>query len=157
MAENGGAASSAAGVNRPSISLPPRSTVESLFRGGPAEASPGPMTLAFSFFEPDSDYRSFSQLLAGAMASPPPEAAAAAAVNARGARGREGAGLNLGHSRPMNLLVAPSPLFTVPPGLSPGGLLGSPAVLSPNLVRGLLPKLNLYKLFFYVLLAFSFC
>ncbi|KAL0926827.1 hypothetical protein M5K25_003078 [Dendrobium thyrsiflorum] len=130
MSENGGAVSSAAEVNRPSISLPPRSTVESLFRGGPAEASPGPMTLASSFFEPESEYRSFSQLLAGAMASP---SVPTTAVDARGGGGRERASLNLGHSRPMNLLVAPSPLFTVPPGLSPGGLLDSPAMFSSNL------------------------
>ncbi|KAH0469310.1 hypothetical protein IEQ34_002542 [Dendrobium chrysotoxum] len=130
MSENGGAVSSAAEVNRPSISLPPRSTVESLFRGGPAEASPGPMTLASSFFEPESEYRSFSQLLAGAMTSP---SVPTTAVDARGGGGRERASLNLGHSRPMNLLVAPSPLFTVPPGLSPGGLLDSPAMFSSNL------------------------
>ncbi|KAK8961577.1 putative WRKY transcription factor 4 [Platanthera guangdongensis] len=79
MAEGGGgrgfaasALSAAEGVKRPSISLPPRSTVESLFRSGVAEASPGAMTLASSFFVEDaeSECRSFSQLLAGAMSSP---------------------------------------------------------------------------------------
>lgn len=34
-------------------------------------------------------------------------------------------------SRPMNLMVARSPLFTVPPGLSPSGLLNSPGFFSP--------------------------
>lgn len=35
-------------------------------------------------------------------------------------------------SRPMNLMVARSPLFTVPPGLSPSGLLNSPGFFSPT-------------------------
>ncbi|XP_020590054.1 probable WRKY transcription factor 3 isoform X2 [Phalaenopsis equestris] len=133
MAENGGAATSPAEVKRPSISLPAKSVVESLFRGGPAEASPGPMTLASSLFEAEPEYRSFSQLLAGAMASPaqPPEEAAAAID----ARGKEGASLNLGHSRPMNFSVVQSQLFMVPPGFSPGGLLDSPALFSSNLVN----------------------
>lgn len=151
MAEGGGgrgfaasALSAAEGVKRPSIYLPPRSTVESLFRSGVAEASPGPMTLVSSFFAEDaeSECRSFSQLLAGAMASP----AAMAAPRRFLAEGdgaevetmpndtrRAGASLNLGHSRPMNLSVGQSPFFTVPAGLSPGGLLDSPAIFSSNL------------------------
>ncbi|KAJ6707498.1 WRKY TRANSCRIPTION FACTOR 73 [Salix viminalis] len=56
---------------KPTITLPPRASMETLFTGG---LSPGPMTLVSSFFAdtpyPESDYRSFSQLLAGAMASP---------------------------------------------------------------------------------------
>ncbi|KAG0468561.1 hypothetical protein HPP92_017889 [Vanilla planifolia] len=152
MAEGRGrGGGSAENSKRPSISLPPQSAVESLFRGGQVEASPGPMTLVSSFFAEDSDSecRSFSQLLAGAMASPP---AAAAAVLQKfpaedggtttsirskeeaTANGRGGGGsLNLGHSRPMNLLMAQLPFFTVPPGFSPGGLLESPAMFSSNL------------------------
>ncbi|KAK8942974.1 putative WRKY transcription factor 4 [Platanthera zijinensis] len=156
MAEGGGgrgfaasALSAAEGVKRPSISLPPRSTVESLFRSGVAEASPGPMTLVSSFFAEDaeSECRSFSQLLAGAMSSPAAMAAprrflaegddtsaARAEVETKPNDTRRGGGcLNLGHSRPMNLLVAQSPFFTVPAGLSPGGLLDSPAIFSSNL------------------------
>ncbi|KAK1293693.1 putative WRKY transcription factor 4 [Acorus calamus] len=72
-AESKGAPSKAAAAPKPAmISLPPRSDAESIFRGG-AGASPGPMTLVSSFFadnDHDSDCRSFSQLLAGAMASP---------------------------------------------------------------------------------------
>jgi len=43
---------------------------------------------------------------------------------------------NLGfkQSRPMNLVVARSPLFTVPPGLSPSGLLNSPGFFSPQVL-----------------------
>ncbi|KAL0911471.1 hypothetical protein M5K25_019615 [Dendrobium thyrsiflorum] len=154
MAEGGGgrglAAPAEEGAKRPSISLPSRFTVESLFRGGVAEASPGPMTLVSNFFaeDPESECRSFSQLLAGAMASPAAitaprrflaegedTAAARTSVEttlagARGRGGGRGASLNLGDSRPMNLLVAQSPYFTVPAGLSPGGLLDSPAMFS---------------------------
>ena len=55
----------------PTITLPPRgggSSMESLFNGG---FSPGPMTLVSSLFaDGGDDCKSFSQLLAGAMASP---------------------------------------------------------------------------------------
>jgi hypothetical protein len=34
----------------------------------------------------------------------------------------------------MNLVVARSPLFTVPPGLSPSGLLNSPGFFSPQVL-----------------------
>ncbi|XP_054791359.1 probable WRKY transcription factor 4 [Prosopis cineraria] len=119
---------------RPTITLPPRPPMEAFFTGGPG-LSPGPMTLVSSFFSdgyPDSDCRSFSQLLAGAMASP----------LAFGARPgflpdntcEDGATKNLGfkQSRPMNLVVSRSPLFTIPPGLSPSGLLNSPGFFSPQ-------------------------
>lgn len=175
MADGGGggrglASSAGEGAKRPSISLPARSTVESLFRGGVAEASPGPMTLVSSFFaeDPESDCRSFSQLLAGAMASPAAmtaprrflaegEDATAARTSVetaladvrrkeRGEGEQGGASLNLGHSRPMNLLVAQSPYFTVPAGLSPGGLLDSPAMFS-NLVRFFFMFLQRFRIF----------
>ncbi|XP_057759954.1 probable WRKY transcription factor 4 [Arachis stenosperma] len=73
------AANSGGGVEeqppqRPSITLPTRGgggggggSMESLFGGG---FSPGPMTLISSFFGGDDGNKSFSQLLAGAMASP---------------------------------------------------------------------------------------
>ncbi|KAJ4826296.1 hypothetical protein Tsubulata_004047 [Turnera subulata] len=137
-----------AAAARPTITLPPRPSMDTLFTGG---FSPGPMTLVSSFFSsdnyPDSDFRSFSQLLAGAMASPiarpnlftdssipnitttPPIATTAKED------GAEGHGSNLGfkQSRPMSLVVARPPLFTVPPGLSPSGLLNSPgAFFSPQ-------------------------
>lgn len=53
------------GRQRPTITLPPRT--DTLFTGG---FSPGPMTLLSSFFPEGDDCKSFSQLLAGAMASP---------------------------------------------------------------------------------------
>ena len=54
---------------RPTISLPPRAaSMETLFNGG---FSPGPMTLLSGFLTDGDDCnKSFSQLLAGAMASP---------------------------------------------------------------------------------------
>lgn len=134
---------------RPTIALPPRPSMETFFTGGPG-ASPGPMTLVSSFFSdnyPDLEYRSFSQLLAGAMASPMAAAAASRpsfyteaiqsdnSLNGGGLG--DGVDKNSGfkQSRPMNLMVARSPLFTVPPGLSPSGLLNSPGFFSPQVIR----------------------
>ncbi|KAK2655779.1 hypothetical protein Ddye_008831 [Dipteronia dyeriana] len=51
---------------RPTITPPARQ----LFGSG--GLSPGPMTLVSRFFSDESNYQSFSQLLAGAMTSPPP-------------------------------------------------------------------------------------
>ncbi|XP_030513747.1 probable WRKY transcription factor 3 [Rhodamnia argentea] len=113
---------------RPTISVPPRPPVAAMF--GPC-ASPGPLTLVSSFFA-ESDCGSFSELLAGAMYSP-------LAVNASGA-----SSFLLDYSRDnpskegefrdgqASLAVAKSPLFTVPPGLSPSGLLLSPGFFSPK-------------------------
>lgn len=119
---------------RPTISLtlPPRPSMETLFAGGPG-MSPGPMTLVSSFFSehyPDSDSCSFSQLLAGAMASP--------VGGANSLVGGDGSDKKLGfkQNRPMNLVVGQSPLFMMPPGLSPSGLLNSPAFFSPLQVLG---------------------
>ncbi|KAJ8547981.1 hypothetical protein K7X08_021217 [Anisodus acutangulus] len=112
MAENEGSSSSSSTKRdqllRPTITLPPRNSMDSLFSGGSSSGiSPGPMTLVSSFFsdnDPHSECRSFSQLLAGAMPSqagfpgvrpgfpplPPPSTAA----------------------------VTQSPTFTVPTGLN---------------------------------------
>ncbi|XWS32916.1 hypothetical protein CRYUN_Cryun22dG0031800 [Craigia yunnanensis] len=123
---------------RPTITLPPRSAMDGLLSSG-SGLSPGPMTLVSAFFsDPDSiEHKSFSQLLAGAMASP-------------GARlpynSMDGSFMEVGfkdggekspgfkQSTPLNLAVARSPWFTVPPGLSPSGLLNSPGFfcLSPQ-------------------------
>uniref|UniRef100_A0A5B6YX51 Putative WRKY transcription factor 4 n=1 Tax=Davidia involucrata TaxID=16924 RepID=A0A5B6YX51_DAVIN len=139
MAETDGV-SKVSAPPRPTITLPARSTVETLFTGGPV-FSPGPMTLVSNFFSdnyPDSDYHSFSQLLAGAMASP-----VAAIVGAKPSfltnnssnetNSGDGSEKNLGfkQNRPMNLVVAHSPMFMIPPGLSPSGLLNSPGFFSP--------------------------
>ena len=128
---------------RPTIILPPRPSVEAFFAGGPG-ASPGPMTLVSSFFAdncPDSDSHSFSHLLAGPMASPLALGAWTGFLaenstdnSSKDAGSGDLAEKNLGfkQSRPMNLLVARSPLFTIPPGLSPSGFLNSPGFFSPQ-------------------------
>ncbi|GER55451.1 WRKY DNA-binding protein 3 [Striga asiatica] len=93
----------------PTVTLPPRSSVESLFMGGPG-VSPGPMTLVSSFFadnDPDGDCRSFSQLLAG--------------------------DTSFQQNMPAGLVVSQPPgMFTIPPGLSPASFLDSPGFLPSN-------------------------
>jgi hypothetical protein len=138
---------------KPTITLPPRPSMETLFTGG---LSPGPMTLVSSFFTdtpyPESDYPSFSQLLAGAMASPIARPAfftdnlipnnnntntntTTTAIPSSKEDGiNSNSNLGFKPSRPTNLVVARSPLFTVPPGLSPSGLLDSPAFFSPRVI-----------------------
>ncbi|KAJ7971020.1 putative WRKY transcription factor [Quillaja saponaria] len=125
---------------RTTISLPPRPSMEALFTGG-LDLSPGPLTLVSSFFSdnyPDSDCRSFSQLLAGAMASPLALGGRPSIFsdNSTHKQTSSEAGAEkcsgFKQSRPMNLVVAQSPLFTIPPGLSPSGLLNSPGFFSPQ-------------------------
>ncbi|WCJ25661.1 WRKY DNA-binding protein 3 [Euphorbia peplus] len=123
---------------RPTITLPPRPSMDFVFTGG---FSPGPMTLISSFFPdtsyPESDSRSFSQLLAGAMASPVARPGfftdGSLQSNSSNISSKQDGNGNLGfkESRPMSLVVGHSPLFTVPPGLSPSGLLNSPGFFSP--------------------------
>ncbi|XP_027153010.1 probable WRKY transcription factor 4 [Coffea eugenioides] len=138
--ETGGAA--ARGQRRPTITVPPRAPFEPLFTSGSMPGySPGPMTLLSNIFSPDSNSCSFSQLLAGAMASPigkptffatagdySTENYAAKDVNF-GVGNDKGSGYK--QNRPMGLVVAQSPLFLVPPALSPSGFLNSPGFLSP--------------------------
>ena len=74
MAENDGV-SSRKGATRPTIALPVRASIETMLGSGGFGfgVSPGPMTLVSSFFsdtDPESECRSFSQLLAGAVTSP---------------------------------------------------------------------------------------
>ncbi|WOL01699.1 hypothetical protein Cni_G10416 [Canna indica] len=157
MAENGGvgeekasaaAASAASGAGRPprpTITLPPRSSLESLFHssgGNGSEASPGPLTLVSSFFadDPDSECRSFTQLLVGAMNSPMAAAGRPAgeqekeAVRGRGGAGDGGGGLvPTGQNRPASLAVGRPEAFAIPPGLSPASLLDSPGFFSSGL------------------------
>ena len=54
---------------------------------------------------------------------------------------------NLGfkQNRPMNLVVAHSPMFMIPPGLSPFGLLNSPGFFSPVQVIQEIAGLNLIE------------
>ncbi|KAK4799647.1 hypothetical protein SAY86_025012 [Trapa natans] len=130
---------------RPTISLPPKPSMESL--SGFAN-SPGPMTLVSSFFadsypEPSPDFRSFSQLLAGAMNSPlafmaPGQSPlfgdrssdAPSLVETKSAEVGAEKKSGFKQNRPASLAVVSSPLFTVPPGLSPSGLLFSPGLFS---------------------------
>lgn len=127
---------------RPTIAVPPRpASFEFLFGTGSIPGlSPGPMTLLSSMFSPDSNNScSFSQLLAGAMASPvakttfllPDNHSTENPANelTPGDTGDKGSGYK--QHRPMGLMVAHSPLFLVPSGLSPSGLLNSPGFLSP--------------------------
>ncbi|KAJ0980219.1 hypothetical protein J5N97_008474 [Dioscorea zingiberensis] len=127
---------------RPTLTLPPRANLESLFRGGAgagAGLSPGPMTLVSSFFaeDPGSDCRSFSELLAGAIASPQAAQFRRLATTAgeekpvEEKKGEDGSGISSQEQQQSPVLVMPSPtFFMVPPGLSPSGLLDSPAFFS---------------------------
>lgn len=93
--------------------------------------SPGPMTLLSSFFpenDPDSDCRSFSQLLAGAVSSP-------AVFGQPAALGGGSAEFMFQQNRPAGLVVSQPPaMFTVPPGLSPASLLDSPMFFTSSQV-----------------------
>uniref|UniRef100_A0A2P2LKB2 Putative WRKY transcription factor 3 n=1 Tax=Rhizophora mucronata TaxID=61149 RepID=A0A2P2LKB2_RHIMU len=122
---------------RPTITLPPRPSMETLFTGG---FSPGPMTLVSSFFSDSYPDGSFSHLLA--MASPNPRSnlfnensissGTSTAPCSQEDVSDKNSNVGLKQSRSMNLAVARSPLFTVPPGLSPSGLLNSPGFFSPQ-------------------------
>ncbi|CAK9186644.1 unnamed protein product [Ilex paraguariensis] len=129
---------------RPTIALPPRTSMESLFTGG-LGVSPGPMTLVSNFFsdnDPDTDCRSFSQLLAGAMSSPVatpaqrPSFPVVSAAEGSSMKDKVAAGgevdFRFKYSRPSGLVVAQPPVFTVPPGLSPATLLDSPGLFPPG-------------------------
>ncbi|XP_002512134.3 probable WRKY transcription factor 3 [Ricinus communis] len=105
------------------ITLPPRSFNETFFStptpnmGLGLGFSPGPMTLVSSFFSDSDDFKSFSQLLAGAMASP-------AAVKAPPfpPPAQEDKISAIGVTRtPANLSIVPPP-----PTFSPVALLDSP-------------------------------
>ncbi|KAF8408151.1 hypothetical protein HHK36_007293 [Tetracentron sinense] len=135
MAENGRASRPTA-PSRPTITLPPRSSVENLFLGGDG-ASPGPMTLVSNFFsenDSDSECRSFSQLLAGAMASPVGVAVRRPSLFTENSTedSSKVRDFRLKQNRPLSLVVAQSPMFTIPPGLSPTSLLDSPGFFSPG-------------------------
>jgi hypothetical protein len=141
---NYGRVAPAPAPTRPTITLPLRLSMEAFFTGG-AGASPGLMTLVSSFFSDgyeDGDCRSFSQLLVEAMASPlaRPSFFADNSIYSSSAEKGSDTGSGFKQGRPMNLMVARLPMFTIPPGLSPSGLLNSPGffppqVIDPNLVN----------------------
>ncbi|XP_019170515.1 PREDICTED: probable WRKY transcription factor 3 [Ipomoea nil] len=135
MAENhAGRASTSSSLRsasaRPTITLPALSPMDGLFTGG---VSPGPMTLVSSLFaenDQESECRSFSQLLAGAMAFPGvrPQLPATAAVHAN-SKEEEGGGdvdFSFRNNRPAGLAITQPSIFTIPPGFSPASLLDSP-------------------------------
>ncbi|XP_009421082.2 probable WRKY transcription factor 4 [Musa acuminata AAA Group] len=161
-AGGGDGTSAAAGAGkppRPTITLPPRSALESLFHGGGgggiSEVSPGPLSLVSSFFadDPESECRSFTQLLVGAMNSPASAARRPAGITEekekvmesgsedggteRGSGGSDGGGgsglVRLGQNRPASLAVSQTQAFAIPPGLSPASLLDSPGFFSSGL------------------------
>lgn len=118
--------------SRPTLSLPPRPFSEMFFNGG-VGFSPGPMTLVSNMFSDSDEFKSFSQLLAGAMVSPAAAAAVASSGNQRAGSSGEGGGdvdPRFKQNRPTGLMISQSPsMFTVPPGLSPAMLLDSPSFL----------------------------
>ncbi|CAH8382367.1 unnamed protein product [Eruca vesicaria subsp. sativa] len=117
--------------SRPTLSLPPRPFGEMFFNAG-VGFSPGPMTLVSNMFPESDEFRSFSQLLAGAMASPA-AASAARAASEDGNNSSSGGDVDprFKQSRPTGLMISQSPstMFTVPPGLSPAMRLDSPSFL----------------------------
>ncbi|XVE53173.1 hypothetical protein DITRI_Ditri02bG0182600 [Diplodiscus trichospermus] len=131
---------------RPSITPPPRPFTEALFNGGPGLMgfSPGPMTLVSNLFSDTDEFRSFSQLLAGAMVSAEAAAAAAAqrqnflpttTTEEQGDVSGADTGSRFKQNKPAGLVITqPPPMFTLPQGLSPVGLLESPgfSVFSPG-------------------------
>lgn len=141
---NGGSAAAAAPPQQqrrvpPMITLPPQTSFETLFTGGPGPGfSPGPMTLISNFFSDhntDIDCRSFSQLLAGAMASPasqiPPTSMFDDCSSSKQPDSEKKQG-GFKQNRPMDLVIAQSPSgFMFPSTFSPSGLLNSPGFFSP--------------------------
>ncbi|XP_065860518.1 probable WRKY transcription factor 3 isoform X2 [Euphorbia lathyris] len=140
MAENPPSSSSSDPSNSPpsssssrpsTITLPPRSFNESLFSGGLGYGfSPGPMTLVSSYFSDSDDFKSFSHLLAGAMASP------ASLTNKPPFPPLQEDKISATElSQPANLLIVPPPpMFSMTSGLSPVSLPDSPGfgVFSPQ-------------------------
>ncbi|KAJ0237967.1 WRKY transcription factor 3 [Hirschfeldia incana] len=127
--------STGGGASRPTtISLPPRPFGEIFYSGGVGFSgfSPGPMTLVSNMFSDPDEFKSFSQLLAGAMASPAAAAAAGAhqtPVSSVGGGGDSLLDPRFKLNRPAGLMVTqPQAMFNVPPGLSPATLLDSPSI-----------------------------
>lgn len=132
-------------VSRPTITPPPRLCTDALFNGGLGMMgfSPGPMTLVSNLFPDSDELKSFSQLLAGAMASPAagkiPNFSPLTTTEWQGGvtgsgGGGDDTGLRFRQNKPAGLVIAqPPPMFTLATGLSPASLLESPgfSVFSP--------------------------
>lgn len=139
--------SSTGGASRPTISLPRRPFGEMFYSGGVGfnGFSPGPMTLVSNMFSDHPDeFKSFSQLVAGAMASPAAAAVVASAhqtpVSSVGGGGDRVLDPRFKQNRPTGLMITQPPgMFTVPAGLSPATLLDYPSffgLFSPIQVCG---------------------
>ena len=126
--------SSTGGASRPTISLPRRPFGEMFYSGGVGFSgfSPGPMTLVSNMFSDPDEFKSFSQLVAGAVASPAAAAVVASAhqtpVSSVGGGGDSLLDPRIKQNRPTGLMITQPPgMFTVPAGLSPATLLDSPS------------------------------
>lgn len=145
-------------VTRPSLTLAPRNAAEAFLKGSDA-ATPSPMTFVSSLFADQDpyagDHKSFSQLLAGAIASPTatkvqgdgstnptslPLLADSNLPSAGGGVGSDGLPPRANTARfksmmPPRLPIPRSPYLTIPPGLSPTTLLDSPVLLPGGLAE----------------------
>lgn len=148
------------GPKKLALTLPPRNAAEAFLRGSDG-ATPSPMTFVSSLFADQDpyagDYKSFSQLLAGAIASPtsshllgdglltPTSFPLSSDNNMSSAGG--GAGSDSGlpprsnsakfkSMMPSRLPISRSPYLTIPAGLSPTTLLDSPLFLPSGLDAG---------------------
>ena len=139
---------------RPTLTLPPRNSTEAFLKGVDA-ATPSPMTFVASLFSDHDPYeggdsKSFSQLLAGAIASSPTAlsdsnkatsaASASASVAAPALPPQEETAPNTNSAKfkskmPPKIPIPRSPYITIPPGLSPTMLLQSPVLLPSAQVR----------------------
>lgn len=118
-------------ASRPPLTLPPRSE---------AILSPGPMSLVSSFFaehDPDSECKTFSQLLAGAMASPPARDNTNNNNNndAKPPGSASSSSAKFKCMPPASIPIPRPPYMTLPHGLSPSTLLDSPMLLTNSQVE----------------------
>ncbi|KAF5752072.1 WRKY transcription factor 4 [Tripterygium wilfordii] len=121
--------------SRPTITLPPRPFPQAFFNGWlGSEAigvgfSPGPITLVSNFFSDSDDFKSFSQFLAGAMASPtaiPPPRPTFHSPELTTAGDGD---FQFKQNRGKGLTITPPPaMFAVPTGLSPATFFDSPGL-----------------------------
>ena len=159
---------------RPTLTLAPRNPTEAFLKGVDA-ATPSPMTFVASLFSDHDPYeggdsKSFSQLLAGAIASSPsalsdsnknPSAASASASTSASASAsapspapQEEKAPNTNSAKfkskmPPKIPIPRSPYITIPPGLSPTMLLQSPVLLPSAQVR----CLHLFSVYIYQFLV----
>ncbi|KAH7420301.1 hypothetical protein KP509_13G001000 [Ceratopteris richardii] len=145
-------------LTRPKLTLHPRNATEAFLRGSDA-ATPSPMTFVASLFADQDPYtgdqKSFSQLLAGAMASPNatisaqndsttsitlPSLAESSTPLGGGGPCSDGLPPRANTARfksmmPPRLPIPRSPYLLIPPGFSPSTILESPVLLSTSLAE----------------------